>query len=293
MKKIILLLLFILPIYTFGENNCKMDFQLREGLILVEAAVDGRSGIFILDTGAPCLVLNNKYFKGRKSDLQLLSASESIETRERKVKSFLWGCIEKNNFDAISINLTHLERALDTQIFGLIGYDMLRKNEILIDNAAQQIEQYPHRKSLLHEEEEASLVIPFSLSGHLPIMSAEIENVVLHLAFDSAAESNMLDFVYKEELSEELDPKLIIFRGADQKDILVTAVNISSTYIMDETFEDMEYLFKDVQKIRDIGHSKFDGLLGHPFITACGRVSINYRKKEIYVWGKPGSWVNN
>ena len=103
----------------------------------------------------------------------------------------------------------------------------------------------------------------------------------------------MLDFSYKEKLSKENNPKLIIFRGADQKDFLVTAANISATSINDETFEDMEYLFKDVQHIRDIGHKKFDGLLGHPFIEACGRVSINYKKKQIYVWDKPVSLVNN
>ena len=293
MKKMILFLICILPYYSFGYDLCQSSFQLKEGLILVKASVDGQTGLFILDTGAPCLILNARRFEVEESEDQIVSVSQNVVTKEKVVAQFFWDCIEKKHFKAIAIDLTHLEQSLGSPILGLIGYEMIQKNEILIDYDQQKIEQYPTRKSILHESEKASLSIPFEMSGHLPMFSVEIEDYVLHLAFDSAAESNMLDFVYKEKLSSENDPKLIIFRGADQKDFLVTAANISATSINDKTFEDMEYLFKDVQHIRDIGHKKFDGLLGHPFIEACGRVSINYKKKQIFVWDKPVSLVNN
>ncbi len=291
MKKMILLLICILPYYVFSSNICQTDFVLKEGMILVKAKVDQRSGLFILDTGAPCLILNSRHFNVQASEDQIISANDQVLTEEKAVTDFLWGCIDKKYFKAIAIDLAHLEQALDTQILGLIGYEIIQKNEILIDYYERVIEQYPAKKSSLHESQTASLSIPFEMSGHLPIVSAEIENFTLNLAFDSASESNMLDQNYKKKLSEETDPKLIIFRGADQRDILVTAVNISSTYISEERFRDMEYLFKDVDKIREIGHSNFDGLLGHPFIEACGRLSINYKKKEIYVWERDISIV--
>jgi hypothetical protein len=284
MKKIILLLICILPYYGFGSDVCSSDFLLEDGLILVKATVDQRSGLFILDTGAPCLILNARRFDVEQSGDQVMSVNEKLVTKEKTVTAFEWGCIEKKYFKAIAIDLSHLEQALDTPILGLIGYEVLTRHEILIDYDEKKIEQYPAKKSSLHATQTASLNIPFEMSGHLPIVSAEIENYVLHLAFDSASESNLLDQAYQKKLSKEIDPKLIIFRGADQRDILVTAVNISSTYISEERFRDMEYLFKDVQKIRDIGHNKFDGLLGHPFIEACGRLSINYKKKQIFVW---------
>lgn len=291
MKRTILLLIWFLPYFGFGSEICQTDFYLKEGLIIVKATVDERSGLFILDTGAPCLILNADHFEVKKSKDQIVSANEKILTQEKMVSQFLWGCIEKKHLRAIAIDLRHLERALDTQILGLIGYEMIQKHEILIDHTSKMIEHYPAKKSVLHETQTASLSISFEMSGHLPIVSAEIEGYVFHLGFDSAAESNMLDQAYKKKLSNEMDPKLIIFRGADQRDILVTAVNISSTYINEESFNDMEYLFKDVQKIREVGHEKFDGLLGNPFIEACGRLSINYKKKQIFIWGKDISVV--
>jgi hypothetical protein len=291
MKKMILLLICVLPYYGFGSEVCQSDFLLKEGLILVEANVNQRSGLFILDTGAPCLILNTRHFEAQPSEDQVMSANETISTQEKTVDDFWWGCIEKRFFKAVAIDLYHLEQALDTQVLGLIGYEMIRKHEILIDYNEKVIAHYPAKKSELHATQMASLNIPFEMSAHLPIVSAEIENYVLHLAFDSASETNMLAHDYQQKLSTEIDPKLIIFRGADQRDILVTAVNILSTYIGDERFQNMEYLFKDVQKIREVGHNKFDGLLGHPFIEACGRLSINYKKKQIYVWDKDISVV--
>ncbi len=293
MKNALLIFLIFLPHWGFGDDSCSMNFLVREGIILVEARVDQKKGLFIFDTGAPCLVLNAAQFSVRESDAQLIGPNAKIPTQEKRVKAFEWGCIEKKYFLAIAIDLSHLERALDTPILGLIGFDVMRRNEILIDFERQKLVQYPSRRSGLHENGTPNVVIPFQLSNHLPIVRAEIEEIVLNLAFDSASETNMLDFSYKERLSEETDPKFIIFRGADQRDLLVTAVNISSTHIMNETFKDMEYLFIDVRKIRAIGHPQFDGLLGHPFIEVCGKVSINYRKKKIYVWKDPNNLVKN
>ncbi len=293
MKKLIFLFINIISLHAFGNNVCTTDFLLEEGLVIVKAQIDGQKGFFILDTGAPCLVLNSNRFEVKNSSHQMMSANGAVNTKEKSIKLFKWGCIEKKRFVAKAIDLNHLEQSLKLPILGLIGFEMIQKTEILIDYKNREIEHHPTRNSILHEQHTPDLTIPFQLSAHLPILRAEIENVILNLAFDSASESNMLDQDYKERLSSETDPKLIIFRGADQKDFLVTAVNITSTYIVSETFENMEYLFKDVQNIRDNGHKKFDGLLGHPFIAACGRLSINYKKKEIYVWGRSESFVNN
>ncbi len=88
MRTLMLILLLLLPFWIFGNEPCSMNFMLKEGIIMVEATVDEKKGIFILDTGAPCLVLNANRFRVKDSKTQLMGASASVPTKEKRVDRF-------------------------------------------------------------------------------------------------------------------------------------------------------------------------------------------------------------
>src|SRR5688500_9991244 len=56
-------LFFIDPVVTSDSSTCIIPFSRAGNLILLRAKADTTEGNFILDTGAPGLVLNITYFR--------------------------------------------------------------------------------------------------------------------------------------------------------------------------------------------------------------------------------------
>ena len=110
----IALLAFDFPEQEKGElpqiAGQKIPFQKKRGLIFVKALLNGEKKNFILDTGAPSLILNSAYTEeGNLSD-SLDAVGGSVSTRKVQVESFDWAGIRQINFETISMDLSHLER---------------------------------------------------------------------------------------------------------------------------------------------------------------------------------------
>jgi len=259
------------------------QFTVREGLILVKATVEERTGTFIFDTGAPTLVLNAHHFEGQQTDWTAQSINGEITIQEKVVQKFSWGNITKRRLRAFVSDLSHLEKALQQPILGLIGYEIIRSQEICLDYENRRILQYKPNFSGLHRYETPKEILSFELLAHLPVIKAEINQHQLHLGLDTGAESNLLGanpkvHLIRQNLADTITQEL---RGLDQRVNNSQATVVRYTSIDENAFLDMKYVFTDLSHLqRD---QSIDGLLGFPFFSAC-KISINYRKQKIYIW---------
>jgi len=283
---VVLAFWLLLPLVSAQQSDIYVEkFAVREGLILVTAAVDGQPGTFIFDTGAPTLVLNSRLFDGQPSEWTAEGINGQVHIQEKVIKRFKWGNITKRRLRVVVSNLTHLEKTLRHPLMGLIGYEIIRSQEICLDYENQRIIQYKTNMSGLHRYQEPKEVLDFELFAHLPVITAEIDQHQLRLGLDTGAEANLLGAnpkaqLIKQNLSETRTEEL---RGMNHRVDEIQATVVRYTSIDKNTFLNMKYVFTDLSHLRQGQQHKIDGLLGFPFFSAC-KISINYRKQKIYIW---------
>ena len=304
MKKILCLLLFATQILNAQHNvalfhvgntdspssraeaavSSEIPFELAGGMIVVNASLDGKAGNFILDTGAPGIVLNdaNTTFSNQ---CQGESVTGRLTVEEVEVKNFQLGTIRKERALGYLLNVQHLEVACGMDIMGLIGYDLLKNYELLFD--------FPNRRILAFQPGEArnlmgrepNIVVPFIEHGHLPVIVAKIGKKRLFLGIDSGAGTNLLEkkrmgLFDNGELTNLCTEEIT---GLDKLTQEVLAADATGIMLDGKLPLEMRYVFTDLGHIREQMGVKLDGLLGLPFFKE-HIVSIDYKHNKILVW---------
>ena len=263
-------------------NSTIIPFTIIEGMILVEASRNQQKGNYIIDTGAPTLVINEVPTK--VNNIAGRGISQSLVTDEVIIKEFNWSGIQKKDVDAFKVDISHLEKVSGRNIAGIIGYNILKEVELLIDYRAQTVQLIPikNKTSIVSEP---IAVIPFTMQAHLPVIKVKVGKKKLRLALDTASETNILD----QKTFKKLDSQLISnqrvgeIQGVDQQIKQVKVATIQQTTIKDLPFKAMPYLFTDLSHLKSESGLYIDGLLGYPFFKQ-GKMSINYQQQKIYVW---------
>jgi hypothetical protein len=265
----------------------RLPFQRVGGILLLDARVDGKLGQFILDTGAPGLILNGK--PGLSDGLvQGMGLHGQLEIEAVAVAQFEMGSLVRRNVTAYVLDMEHLEQATGRPIAGLIGHTVLDNLELYLDLEQGMVELHPGRTStLIQTLGQPLLEIPFILRNHLPVVKVKIGKRTYRLGIDSGAEVNVLN----ESLFNKLKPNqegLVMrhrIRGLDQQIHEVRSVDISAVQIQGSTMPSQRYYFTDLTAIRQLHQLSIDGLLGYPFLQQY-RVSVNYQTRTIRLWEK-------
>ena len=207
-------------------------------------------------------------------------------TDEVVVNEFEWSGIAKKNLEAFKVDISHLERVFGMPLAGIIGYDILKEVELLVDYETKTIQLSPLKNKTILEERPIA-IIPFTMQAHLPVIKVKIGSKKLRLALDTASESNILDQrVYKKLQTELLSNHRIgEIQGVDQEIKQVKIAAIKETSVKGIIFDEMPYLFTNLDHLKSESGLFIDGLLGYPFFKQ-GKFSINYKERKIYIWEK-------
>jgi hypothetical protein len=172
-------------------------------LLLVEARVDSLVGNFILDFGAPYLVLNRTYFRDYETQRSGLQAS-GVDGGERAVERITVDRLEMETLHWLDVeadlaNLGAIEDRRGVQILGLMGLDLFLDLAVTIDPLQSVL-------TLQRLDEAGAPVDPDAWDGRSPGMRTEIrvreKRILLEgrvagkrLGFllDTGAEANVLD----------------------------------------------------------------------------------------------------
>lgn len=272
------LLLFGMITTCAAKKSCTISFDLEANLIVLTATVDGQEGAFILDTGAPALMLNSTHFEGRESNLEAAGLHAAIKIQEKQVRSFQWNCLSKHHFNAVVLNLSHLEERIKKPLLGLIGYDVLKEWHVLFDYTQQEIGLYKGNTPDLYDQQKPLASVPFQMVAHLVLLELTMDEQPYQLIIDSASGSNLLN-------SDIQSPSLlpieqpILLRSADQNERIYQQAIAQQTSIATTNFFNQPFIQADLTKVVQ----ESDGLLGFPFLSCC-KISIDYKKGRVILW---------
>ncbi len=259
-------------------------------LILIKGEVNGVSGYFIFDTGAPDLILNENHFENFTQDptRQVTGVNGQIhDARVYYVHNLNLGDLNCKRQVADVIDLSHIEEKRNVKILGLLGVNLFKGEELEIDLQKHLLRIYKTDKQGLRLQGKkvalntGIISMPFKYSGALIELEAHINNRAYRIAFDTGSETLLLD---KSIMARDRIQTSLI----RSHDLLSTDGSGSGIEIrqLDKiniglNLRKVTTVATDLKRLRAYGLN-VDGLIGYD-LMASGVVTINFSTRTIQI----------
>ena len=280
--------------------SIEVPLRLVHGLIIVEAEVNGRRGAFVLDSGAPSLVLNQREFAAPSGQATLaVGGPQGVNgtvggASYCAVQRFDWAGIGFQNKETLTLDLASIEQHLGgTVLLGLIGQNLLSQYALTLDYRAGRVQLRKPGTAETAETAETTdgpplLRLPFTLRGHLPVVEATTGGQPFQMGLDCAAQTNLLGPQYEPLLATRLRRrKKVKLRGAGKDVRSVVSGRIPELQLAGGLpFRQQQTVFSDISHLnKSPDKTPIQGLLGYPFLSQY-RTTIDYVNKELrfYKW---------
>lgn len=276
---------------TTVKSSFIVPFTLNGGLIIVQASVNDSIGNFVIDTGAEGLVLNSKHFEGSLDDTRgyygLSGRGQSLMVRENnqvKVDAMIFQDV---NADVVDLSSIELKKTI--KILGLIGHDLLKDFEIMLNYRGRYV-------AFSRVDEEGNIIDPmsfvlnkkdslsFTLGNFIPVIDANVNGISKKFGIDSGAEVNLLDLKKSKDIMTQFNPiRTIKLSGSDGKDSDVLIGRLFRVVIL-EVYRcaSMATVLMNMTHLNKIYNTNLDGILGFEFLSPW-LFSINYKKQKLYL----------
>lgn len=292
-RYIISSLLMVGLIFSATASTKSIPFKLVRGVILVHATVDGQTGNFILDSGVPGVVLNARYFPGKKSYAMDCSGFQYIggisEECQGRVIQMDLGEVSYRGYAAV-VDLQLIEKAKRMNVLGMIGFKAFKKYELVLDFYLEEIQLYELDRKGKRKTPEHYLLpddtLHFQLLEHLPYISARLGGREIRLGLDTGAEVNILsEKIYKKfgNMVDDQHSKSMVTMGGTMKTL--TGGKVRSIQVNGQHLPEMQTLFMSLEQLNKLSGPDLDGLIGPEFFKHF-RTAFNFKRKEIYLWKK-------
>ncbi|MEL6868048.1 MAG: hypothetical protein AAFP19_26730, partial [Bacteroidota bacterium] len=169
-----------------------VPFDLEGGLIFVPAIMDGQCDSFILDTGAPTLVINTQFFVSDLDGGRAVGLSGTMNIQSLTIRGFEFGLKNRKKINGFATDFSHLEQIKKRRIRGLIGYEVIRHQEMLIDYTKKRL-TFIHSDAKQEVDGYAAVdYVKFKIRDHFPIVKVKIGKRYYFFGIDTGAEVNVL-----------------------------------------------------------------------------------------------------
>ena len=269
-------------------------------LLLLEGKIDSIQGNFIIDTGAPYLVLNSTYFRNYALGKQtsVTSVSGSVDAAQRGFISQLnFGELQYNAVDADITGLSQLENKLGIRVLGLLGTNLFSQFLIKIDIQKSQLILYRAIKGSVIKsswKEDVSLISPIDTLPSLRVafkwcdnkifMPVEVAGEKMNWMFDTGAESNVIDALSKKKILKEFNvSRRVNLTGAGGQKKEVFLGTMSEMSVGEQSFQMQPTIMTGMQEMNEVCSVFVDGILGYSFFSQ-GVFTIDFTSREFCLY---------
>ncbi len=268
-----------------------IPFFMIGNLIAVNVTLNNEIRTFLFDSGSPSLILNSKYLQKKDTiNKKTLSSSKGVNggisgMDIEKIEEIDFYGIKILNQKVLTLDLSHIENSLNTKIYGLIGYEIIKDYDILFDYknktitliVPEQFEQFREN----HLSNKDFITVPISLEKHIPVIKSLIGTNQYLFGIDCGAEVNLMDDnLYGKVKKHFRKIKKDTLKGADNNSEEVISGKIKKMIIGQKKFKNMNTVFNDISHLNNGYKIKLDGLLGYEFLSN-QKTLISFRRKQL------------
>lgn len=276
--------------------SCIIPFNRIGNLMVVKARADTVEGNFIIDTGAPGLVLNITYFRDYPLTTlhdgeQTSIAGSTAAIMKTSISELHFGTLEYFRTEADLTNLGQIENAKGIKILGLLGVELFKQCEMIIDfeKSLIYLHRIGRRESSTYQHEflkDTSLYrsFPIDLKDNRILANTELEGKKLTLVIDCAAESNILDSRLPNKIFENITITRrvkLVGPGNQKIDALYGSLNNMKMGSMD--ISNLPVTITNLEYTCFSGAGCINGVLGFDFLSL-HKIGFNFVKRKMYIW---------
>ena len=284
------------PIITTDSASCVIPFSRAGNLIIIKAKADTTEGNFILDTGAPGLVLNLTYFRGypttsHNDEDQGGISGTSTSVSRTEVRQMSFGSFHYHKIEADMLSLGHLENSKGIRILGLLGMSMFKQCELIIDYEKNLI--YLHHitrketgryKSEMLDNAATYSTVPIEITDNKVLVNAEMPGKKLKLAIDCGAESNILDSRLPNKIFEQVTiNQRVLLAGSGAKKVEALYGELQNFKIGSNIINNLPVVITNLEKSCLSFGGCIDGVLGFDFLSL-HKIGFNFVTDKMYIW---------
>ena len=241
-----------------------VSFDYVGGLIVVNAVMNGMQGDYIVDTGAPNLIINKKV---SQADFEIWTMDANLEAAHMTVTSFKYGNLSEEEVPAWAMDLTHIEDLLDRPIAGIIGHDIIKKSTLDINYEANEIAFIPLNSGGLDFDPNDYIIssVPLQLStNNLPLITLEIDGVEHSFVFDTGAGISVMN------------------NGSS----LQKTISISDQLkINNITIKNVPYISQNLNELSQVNQQDIAGILSISSLKTA-KVIVDYKSSRVHLFWK-------
>lgn len=270
-------------------NTIHIPFQFTGRLITIDARIGMVEGHFLFDTGAERLVLNKSYFTADQPGLVAgFGNSGRVDmVQQDEVDSLFLDRLLISNLRAHIVDLSHIETKKNIRLHGILGYQVFKEFEILIDYPSKIITLSRLGKSGDPVEnrgtwEQKVDSLHFFLDHHMIVFNGEISGKKLRFMLDTGAEVNLLDrLVGRRVLKNFKILRRMNLTGVGKNEVEVLAGLLTGFRCSLQEPKEMHTLLTSLDGINVAFRSSIQGVLGYEFLFD-KRILINYKKEKLF-----------
>ncbi len=296
---------FLLPIKKYTNSEKDFSFKLKNPvtdslniplkrfgkLFLIEVKIEGQQGNLIFDTGANNLLLNRTYFRntksvGKQESYGITGGVTSVD--KIMVKSLEFFNLEYEEIKADVTNLTHLENRVGVKVLGLIGLNLIKDFEIVIDYKSNLLQLYKldklgNRISPAYNNE-VVLNQKIDFQDNIVFVYGKIGGKKLRFCLDTGAEMNSINSFSSKKVMNKINIRgRTILKGAGTQNYEVLHGVIEQFDFEGKQISGMESLITDLSTLNKVYGMDIDGILGFSFLQH-GIFKLNLIKKQIEIY---------
>lgn len=261
--------------------SAAQPFDLHRNLIFFPARINGRQGNFILDTGAPTLLLNARHTEGAGLNSTGLGAGGEVAIGQQKVELLEFAGQKHGRVWALSLDLRAMEARTGRTIDGFIGYEQIWNRELRIDYPNHSFSILKSTRRPVRNERTPDYVLDLEFSGHLPLVTFRFGKRRLKFILDTGAAANLLDERYV-DIAEATGQKMNI-QGIDGLDQDCDIVRLPSPEGLALNGLQRSFVKMNLEHLQESGEPVVAGILGSAFLNQyC--IGIDYRRGKLYIW---------
>jgi predicted aspartyl protease len=286
--------LYFDPIVTSDSTNCIIPFSRAGNLILIKAKADTTEGNFILDTGAPGLVLNLTYFRNylaNNKDGEPGGITGNVATLQTTVNKFFLGPVTWHKAESDLVNLGHIENSKGIKILGLLGMQLFKQFEMIIDYEKSAIylhlisrkEKDSYKNEMLKDTAVYSIV-PIVIFENKILMYTWMAGKKLRFIIDTGAESNVLDSRLPNKIFDNVViNRRVLLSGSGNKKVEALYGSIKDMKIGNQNYGTLPVLITNLEKMCYSYDTCLDGMLGFDFLSL-HKIGFNFVTNKMYIW---------
>ncbi|MFN4313415.1 MAG: aspartyl protease family protein [Chitinophagaceae bacterium] len=285
------------PVVSSDSADIVLPFSRAGNLILLKASIDSVEGSFVLDTGAPHLVLNLTYFR----DLPDARPDPGEETggitgavaaaRPTDIRQLRLGPIRYNSIRADRANLGHIENSRAVKILGLLGVQLFKRFELIIDyeNSLIYLHLISRKESSTYQSEQLKnpdsyRIFPMQLFENKMLTTAHIAGKKLSFVIDTGAESNVLDSRLPDRIFEQVTiTRRIVLTGSGNTKVEALYGHLRNMKLGELEIARLPVLVTNLEKLCFSYDRCIDGMLGYEFLSM-QKIGFNFVKNKMYIW---------